>query len=81
MSKDLLVSSYLMPHEDKFWARTCVIEGCDHKMGPPIAELATWRTCSDQALPAFLAVEVEGGFDNVGLACPCHVHQVLEQAT
>lgn len=77
LTTDLHVSSYLMLHEDRFWNRICVIEGCDHKMGPSMVELRTWRACSDQALPAYLAVEVEDGWENVGLACPCHVNEVL----
>lgn len=74
----LLVASFLMPHEDKYWARPCVIEGCDHRMGninwPTDRD---WQPCSDKALPAF-AVQNTAIHQSVGLLCPCHVAEVLE---
>jgi hypothetical protein len=75
----LQIASFLMYHEDKYHKRTCVIEGCDHKIGPTIEMIkAGWKTCDKNHLPAFAAREVgDREFKNVGLVCPCHVGEIL----
>lgn len=78
-TKGLFVGSFLMRHEEKYLKRPCVIEGCDHKLGPTIEMIKEgWEPCSGMHLPAFVARQKDGGFVNVGLACPCHVGEILD---
>lgn len=71
------VGSFMMESETWLWRRECVVEGCDHRMGPDATKpgWTGWKSCENQALPAHV-------YDNstlqyVGMACPCHVHQIL----
>ena len=74
----LFIGSFLMPHEDRYWKRTCVITDCDHKIGPSIEDIkAGWEPCDKDHLPAFAARRSARGFDNVGLVCPCHTAEIL----
>lgn len=76
-TEGLLAASFLMPHEDKYWARPCVIKGCEHKMGNVNWRTdRDWKPCSDEALPAFV-VHKDRMEQSLGLACPCHIAEIL----
>jgi hypothetical protein len=77
----LLVASFIMTHEENLWRRPCVIEGCDHRMGPKTDEpgwAGAWRSCDENQLPAFVVHERDI-LTNVGICCPCHVAQVIDR--
>lgn len=80
-TKGLLVVSFLMQHEEWLWRRKCVIEGCEHRMGPKTDEVGwatNWKPCAEQN-PAYVARDEEGAdIPAVGIACPCHVMEILE---
>lgn len=77
-TEGLLIGSFLMPHEDQYWARPCVIEGCDHRMGNVNwREDRDWQPCSDRALPGF--VVHEGNMEKaLGIVCQHHAAEILE---
>lgn len=76
-TEGLLIGSFLMPHEDKYWARPCVVKGCEHRMGN-----INWRTdrdwqpCSQDALPGFV-VHKDNMEKALGIVCPCHAAEIL----
>ncbi len=80
-TEGLLIGSFIMQHEDKFWRRPCVVKDCDHRMGPKtdVPGWTDWQPCSDKALPAFVVHE-----DNIekhlGMTCPCHSAEILARA-
>lgn len=79
----LLIGSFIMPHETKYDKRTCVIEGCDHKIGPTIEEIKEgWEPCLTITLPGFACRQIgEIGnrtFKSVGVVCPCHAAEILD---
>lgn len=76
----LMMGSFVMPHETHLDKRTCVIRGCDHKIGPTMEQIreGTWSSCDKDHLPGFAARQVgPREFDNVGVVCPCHVAVIL----
>lgn len=80
-TEGLLVASFIMGHEEWLWRRKCVVEGCDHRMGPKTDESGwtDWQPCYPQT-PAFVVREQdlgEGGV--VGIACPCHVEEIFDR--
>lgn len=79
--EDLVVVSFIMDHEVWYWRRPCVVEGCDHRMGPDSTQpgWTDWEPCSKEALAAWVALDREG-YESVGLACACHVKEILDRA-
>lgn len=77
--EEVLIGSFVMPSEVWAWRRVCNIGDCDHRMGPRNDELATWKSCDESALPAFIAYDREG-FPSAGMACPCHVAAIQDRA-
>lgn len=80
-TEGLLIGSFIMQHEDKWWRRKCVITGCEHRMGPKTDEpgwAGKWEDCSDKALPAFVVHEsnIE---KHLGLVCSCHSAEILQR--
>lgn len=78
----LHVSSFIMQHETWYWRRPCVITGCDHRMGPDTTKVGwatDWKSCDDQQIPAWAAKPVGGDWIDVGIVCPCHVAEILNQ--
>lgn len=78
---DVVVSSFIMQHETWLWRKPCCITGCDHRMGPKTDEpgWTEWESCDEQQLPAFVALDLDD-YSNAGIACPCHVTAILNQA-
>lgn len=76
----LQIGSFVMPNETRYDKRTCVIEGCDHKIGPTIEDIkAGWEPCDNRYLPGFAAKQIGlREFDNVGIVCPHHVGEILD---
>lgn len=76
----LVVGSFVMQHEEWYWRRVCVVDGCDHRMGPKTDEVGwtDWKPCSESSLPAFVALNTPS-FPNAGMACPCCVDKILAQ--
>ncbi len=76
--ESLVVSSFLMMHEEWYWRRPCCVTGCDHRMGPKTDEpgwATNWKPCSGD-LPA-QAVDKDDYEIYRGLVCPCHVAEIL----
>lgn len=82
MGADLLVSSFIMVHESWLWRQPCVIQGCDHRMGPNPDDGAhwavQWEECAQEAA-AYIVRETNLD-DPIGIACPCHVREILQRA-
>ena len=79
----LLIGSFIMQHEEKYFKRTCVITGCDHKIGLTIEDIKEGRElCLTTTLPAFAARQIgEIGnrtFKSVGVVCACHAAEILD---
>lgn len=81
--EDLLVASFIMNHEEWLWRRPCAITGCDHRMGPKTDEprwVTEWEPCAAEAA-AFVVLD-DGLYDTqAGVACPCHVAEILARDT
>lgn len=79
--EDLLIGSFLMQNEEWFWRRVCVVEGCDHRMGPKTDEpgWVNWKSCDETQLPAF-ASHKDRLHETAGAVCPCHVAEILDRA-
>lgn len=78
--EDVEVASFVMQHEEWVWRRPCVIRDCEHRMGPKTDEpgwAKNWRACDDQHNPAWVALRGRYDEDSPGLACPCHVAEIL----
>lgn len=73
----LEIGSFIMQHEERYWRRKCVIEGCDHRMGPKTDEpgWTDWEPCSRDALPGF--VYQTEGLKSIGMVCACHAADIL----
>lgn len=75
----LEIASFVMHHEEWLWRRPCVIEGCEHRMGPKTDEpgWTAWQDCSQDASPAF--VVPHGRYDGppLGLVCSCHAASIV----
>lgn len=76
-TEGLLVASFMMPHEDRYWAKQCVVKDCEHTMGNVNWRTdREWKPCSEDALPAH--VVHEDRMDKpVGMTCPCHTDEIL----
>lgn len=80
-TEGLLIGSFIMEHEEKFWRRPCVVKGCEHRMGPKTDEpgwAGNWQPCSRDALPAFVVRESDI-MNHVGMVCPCHADEILQR--
>jgi hypothetical protein len=75
-----MVASFVMTHEEWLWRRRCIIAGCEHRMGPKTDEPGwiDWKSCDEKQLPAFVVLE-DKILDRLGMACPCHVAEILDQ--
>lgn len=79
--EDVVVGSFVMQNEEWYWRRVCSIDGCDHRMGPKTDEpgwATNWKSCDERELPAHIAFDKEP-FASAGMACPCHVAEILAQ--
>lgn len=80
--EDAIVASFLMEHEERYWRKVCVVEGCDHRMGPDTTKpgwVTSWKSCHERQLPAFVAREDDPEYNRQGIACPCCVQKILER--
>lgn len=81
--EDLVVGSFIMESEVWLWRRVCVVEGCDHRMGPDASKMSAmveWRSCDERHLPAWAAHDNERlGYPPAGQVCPCHVREILSR--
>lgn len=78
----LLVASFIMTHEDRYWKRKCVIRDCEHRIGPDVTKpmwASRWNdeVCHPTGTPAWVVHE-DNIDEPIGIACHHHVEEILE---
>lgn len=80
--EDLVIGSFIMDGETWAWRWPCVVEGCDHRMGPDATKPRwfEWTTCDERQLPAHASEDnARLGYPRAGAVCPCHVAEILSR--